>query len=105
MVYVVTGTHFRALRAHGACEAGFFFMANFVLPRRFHRGITHPHTPTHGQKTPDGRTETLMIFIYSMIRLKFKKLGSFEYCILTGLELSTLFQMVDFGELLAIFSS
>ena len=56
VVYVVTGTHFRALRAHGACEAG-FFMANFVLPRRFHRGITHPHTPTHGQKTPDGWTD------------------------------------------------
>ena len=38
----MSGTHFRALRARGAREAGFFFMDQFLLPRRFQQGITHP---------------------------------------------------------------
>ena len=32
-------TRFCALRAPGASEAGFFFMDQFFLPRRFKRGI------------------------------------------------------------------
>ena len=35
-------THFCALRAGGAREAGFFFMDRFLLSRRFQRGITRP---------------------------------------------------------------
>ena len=40
--YVVSGTHFRALRARGAREAGFFFTDQFLLMRRFQRGIIRP---------------------------------------------------------------
>ena len=42
MAYVVSGTRFRALRARGAREAGFFFTDRFLLPRRFQRGIARP---------------------------------------------------------------
>ena len=42
MAYVVSGTRFRALRARGAREAGFFFTDQFFLPRRFQRGIARP---------------------------------------------------------------
>ena len=42
MAYVVSGTRFRALRARGAREAGFFFTDQFLLMRRFQRGITRP---------------------------------------------------------------
>ena len=38
----MSGTHFRALRACGACEAESFFMNQFLLPRRFQRGIARP---------------------------------------------------------------
>ena len=38
----MSGTHFRTLRARRACEAGFFFMDQFLLPRRFQRGIACP---------------------------------------------------------------
>ena len=36
--YVVILSLFCALRARGACEAGFFFMDQFLLPRWFQRG-------------------------------------------------------------------
>ena len=68
MAYVVSGTRFRALRARGAREAGFFFTDQFLLMRRFQRGITRPwegsgsvfysadrhpdrQTPRHGEET------------------------------------------------------
>ena len=35
-------TRFRAPRARGAREAGFFFMDQFLLSRRFQRGIKRP---------------------------------------------------------------
>ena len=38
----MSGTRFRAPRARGAREAGFFFMDRFLLSRRFQRGITRP---------------------------------------------------------------
>ena len=38
----MSGTRFRALRARGAREAGFFFTDQFLLMRRFQRGITRP---------------------------------------------------------------
>ena len=65
--HVVSTTHFRTLRARGACEAGFLFMDQFRLSRRFQRGIARPHKPTHIQTPPDGQTDTLKIFIYSMM--------------------------------------
>ena len=40
--YVVKRARFRALRAPRAREAGFFFMDQFLLPRRFQRGIACP---------------------------------------------------------------
>ena len=43
------------------------------VPRRFQRGIAHPHTPTHGPEAPNTK-----IFIYSMIDEVFtSKLGIF----------------------------
>ena len=36
------GKCFRAPRARGTREAGFFFMDQFFLPRRFQRGIARP---------------------------------------------------------------
>ena len=42
VAYVVQKTHLGALRAHGAREAGFFFMDQFILSRRFQRGIACP---------------------------------------------------------------
>ena len=42
MAYVVSITRFRALRARGAREAGFFFTDQILLPRRFQRGIARP---------------------------------------------------------------
>ena len=36
------GTCFSAVRARGAREAGFFFTDQFILPRRFQRGIARP---------------------------------------------------------------
>ena len=64
MAYVVSGTRFRALRARGAREAGFFFTDQFLLMRRFQRGITRPwegsgsvfysadtQTDRHGEET------------------------------------------------------
>ena len=42
VAYVVSVTRFRALRAPGAREAGYFFMDQFLLPRRFQRGIARP---------------------------------------------------------------
>ena len=47
--YVVSITHFHALRACGACEAGTFFMRQFLLPRRFQRGTARPQIRTHVQ--------------------------------------------------------
>ena len=56
-------TRFRALRAYGAREAGFFFMDQFLLPRRFQRGIACPWARsasafrsgrTDGRTDPDG---------------------------------------------------
>ena len=63
VAYVVSVTCFRALRARGAREAGFYFMVQFLLSRRFQRGIARPHKPTHIQTPPDGQTDTLTIFI------------------------------------------
>ena len=49
----------RACGARGRESGGRAFM---WVPRRFQRGIAHPHTPTHTQE--DLNTK---IFIYSMI--------------------------------------
>ena len=60
--FVVNGTHFRVLRACGARERASVHHVFIWGPRQFRWGITHPHTPTHGQKNPHK-----MIFIYRMI--------------------------------------
>ena len=57
-------THFRARWAKRAREAGFFFTNQFLLPRRFQRGIARPwegsrsvfysadtQTDRHGEET------------------------------------------------------
>ena len=58
----MSGTRFCAQRAHGAREAGYFFMDQFVLPRRFQRGIARPWSGsgssfgsagTQGRRDPD----------------------------------------------------
>ena len=38
----MSGTRFHVPRARGARKAGFFFMDQFLLPRRFQRGIACP---------------------------------------------------------------
>ena len=42
MAYVLSRTQSCARRAHGAREAGYFFMDQFRLTRRFQRGIARP---------------------------------------------------------------
>ena len=42
VAYVVSGTRFRAPRARSVRKVEFFFMDQFLLLRRFQRGITHP---------------------------------------------------------------
>ena len=74
MAYVVSGTRFRALRARGAREAGFFFTDQFLLMRRFQRGITRPWEGSgsvfySADRHPDRQTdrhgeETLRKYIY-----------------------------------------
>ena len=47
-------TRFGALRAYGACEAGFFFSDQFILPRRFQRDIARPWGVREADFVPDG---------------------------------------------------
>ena len=62
--YEVKKTHFRVLRACGACGSKKPYHTFIWDRRRFQRGMTHPHTPTHGQAA-----HHKMIFIYSMIKI------------------------------------
>ena len=51
---------FRARRACRAREAGFFSMDQFLMPRRFQRGITRPwagSASAFGSAGTDGRTD------------------------------------------------
>ena len=52
---------FRALRASGAREAGFFFMDQNHLPRRFQRAIARPQAKTRSAFLT-GRTHTNLTF-------------------------------------------
>ena len=45
----MSGTHFRALRARGAREAGFFFTDQFILLRRFQQDTARLQIRTHVQ--------------------------------------------------------
>ena len=61
VAYVVSRTHFRALQASGAREAGFFFTDQNHLPRRFQRAIARPQAKT-GSAFLTGHTDTNLTF-------------------------------------------
>ena len=60
------GSRFRAPPARGAREAGFFFMDQFLLPRRFQWGITRPHagTPSVLRRRHTRKDITIILYIH-----------------------------------------
>ena len=53
VAYVVTETHFRALRARGAREPKKVYDMIIFMPRRFQRAIARPNPYTGLQNVPE----------------------------------------------------
>ena len=66
ILYIVTETHFRALRARGAREPKKVYDMIIFMPRRFQRAIARPN-PTNGFQSPPHKTFIIIYYIVCIL--------------------------------------